>query len=272
MAPIKFIEQSFVDDTIDGGASIWLQQTNADGSECKRFKLEAAGSAPEDALPKDWPPTSELTGYEKKIGDSVAIRCKCKGIDLVLQQGDYSGLEKEQLPWNVDPETHKLSAVLCGCDSCRLQGGTDVWSWAYFHMLHLSAAQKDVAFPSSSYELKSYIDKQDPIIGSLAYYASSTGVLRFFCNTCSATVFFAEDERPQLLDVSVGLLDAPDGARAEGFLSWSFGKVDFKEDAHGGWRAGIFDAVELESEKWRIARGYPKNWRRLEQETVNSDS
>jgi hypothetical protein len=129
----------------------------------------------------------------------------------------------------------------------------------------MSAAQIDVPFPKSSHELKAFVDRKEPAIGSLAYYASSTGVLRFFCSTCSATFFFAEDKRPDLLDVSVGLLDAPDGARAEGFLSWSLGKIDFKDDAHGGWRAGLFDRVEEECEKWRVARSYPKNWRRLGQ-------
>ena len=272
VTPIKFVEQSFVGDTIDGGASVWLQHANAESSECRRFKFEAEGSASEDALPQAWPPASGLIGFEEKTGDSVPIRCKCKGVDFVLHRGDYSGVPKEQLPWNVDPDTHKLSTVFCGCDSCRLQGGIDVWYWTYFDMKHLSAAQEDVPFPRSKHELKSYIDNQDPIIGSLAYYASATrvGVLRFFCSTCSATVFFGEDERPELLDVSVGLLDAPDGARAEGFLSWSFGHIDFKEDANGGWRAEHFDRVEKEAERWRIARGYPRNWRRLGGETAQT--
>lgn len=267
VTPIKFTEQGFVGDTIDGGASTWLQRVNEDGSECRRFKLEGEQMAAEDAiaLPQDWPPVDKLIGFEKKTEDSVSIRCKCQGVDFVLQRGDYSGIEKDQLPWNVDPKTHKLSTVFCGCNSCRLQGGMDIWYWAFIDMKHLSTAQKDAPFPRSKHELKSFIDKKDPVVGSLAYYASTTraGVLRFFCSTCSATVFFTEDERPELVDVSVGLFDAPDGARAEGFLSWSFGEVDFKEDAKGGWREAHFDRVEKESEKWRIARGYPENWRKL---------
>lgn len=265
ICPIRFTEQSFVGDTTDGGASVWLKRANADGYECSRFKGEADDCVPEDALPRDWPTTDTLVGFEKRTGDSVAIRCKCRGVDLVLRRGDYSGLAKEQLPWNVDPDTHKLSAIFCGCDSCRLQGGLDIWYWTYFDMKHLSATQGDAAYPRSKHELKEFIDRKDPVIGSLAYYASATraGVLRFFCSTCSATVFFGEDERPELLDVSVGLLDAPDGARAEGFLSWSFGQIEFKEDAQGGWRARHFENVEQEAERWRIERGYPQNWRRL---------
>lgn len=265
VSPIRFIEQGYVSDTIDGGASVWLQDANSNGSRCRRFELDEADADPGDALPEDWPPTKDLIGFEQKTGHSVPIRCKCRGVDFVLHRGDYSDIKKDDLPWNVDPETHKLSAVFCGCDSCRLQGGIDLWYWAFFDMKYLSAPTKDTPFPRSMHELKSFIDKKEPLVGSLAYYASATraGVLRFFCDTCSATVFFAHDERPGLLDVSVGLLDAPDGARAEGFLSWSFGEIDFKDDADGGWRARHFEGVEKEVEKWRIARGYPRNWRRL---------
>ncbi|KAF9694083.1 hypothetical protein EKO04_008031 [Ascochyta lentis] len=261
--PIKFTKLIFVGDTIDGGASAWLRHPNSDGSECKRFKLEAKDDAPGVTLPQDWPSAEKLTGYEQKTGDRISVRCRCNGIDLVLQRGDYSGIGREKLPWSVDPETNKLLTIFCGCDSCRLQGGIDVWFWTYVEMKHLSAAQHDVPFPKSSYELKTFVDKKDPLVGSLAYYASSTGVLRFFCSTCSATVFFAEDERPEIVDVAVGLLDSPDGARAEGFLSWSLGVVENGEDAKGGWRKGLFDRIEEETEQWRVGRKYPKNWRRV---------
>ncbi|KAF3033753.1 hypothetical protein E8E12_003672 [Didymella heteroderae] len=272
MTPIKFIEQGYVGDTIDGGASVWLQNANGDGSQCRRFKTEEDGADPDDAPPADWPPANALTGFEKKTEDSVPVRCRCKGVDLILHRGEYKGIKKEDLPWNVDPETRKLSTVFCGCNSCRLQGGTDLWYWAYFDMRHLSAANGGSPFPKSKHELKAFIDEKNPVVGSLAYYASATraGVLRFFCGTCSATAFFAEDNRPELLDVSVGLLDAPDGARAEGFLSWSFGEIDFKGDADGGWRTKHFEGVEKEAEKWRSARGYPMNWRRLGGGTAQS--
>lgn len=265
---VKFMKQNFIGDTADGGASVWLQLANEGESERARFKPRADGDAGGEVVSDDWPPAESLAGFEKKTGESVAIRCKCRGVDLVLKRGSYDRVAKDQLPWNVDPYTHKLSTVLCGCDSCRLQGGTDVFYWASVAMEHLSAAQTDAPFPTSKQELKESVDRRDPAIGSLAYYTSATkaGVVRFFCNTCSATVFFSEKERPGSLDVSVGLLDAPEGARAEGFLSWAFGEIDFKQDANGGWRAQHFDAVEKDSEKWRIARGYPKNWKRLGEE------
>ena len=63
-------------------------------------------------------------------------------------------------------------------------------------------------------------------------YASSEGVTREFCGTCGATVFWHCDERPDLIDVSVGLFDPEQGARVEGWLDWWTDRVSFEELAH----------------------------------------
>ena len=65
----------------------------------------------------------------------------------------------------------------------------------------------------------------------LAEYRSSEGVRRYFCSKCSATVFWCCDVRPDLIDVSVGLLDAEEGARAESWLEWRTDRISFDEDA-----------------------------------------
>ncbi|KAJ4313909.1 hypothetical protein N0V94_006720 [Neodidymelliopsis sp. IMI 364377] len=263
VVPVKFIKQIFLGDTVDGGASVWLKHPSSDGSACERFMLSADDGVASAAFPDE---NFAGAGYEQKTEDLVPVRCKCKGIDYILRRGDYSGLDGGELPWNVDPATHKYLTILCGCDSCRLQGGIDLWYWVYVETKHLSARQHNTPFPKSSYELKSLIDKGDPLAGSLSYYASSTNVLRFFCGTCSATVFYAEEKRPEILDLSVGLLEASDGARAEGFLSWWYGEIENKENADGGWRAEQYRRIENESEQWRIKDGYPKNWKRIANE------
>jgi hypothetical protein len=62
-------------------------------------------------------------------------------------------------------------------------------------------------------------------------FESSPGVYREFCKSCGATVFWHCDERPGVVDVSVGLLKSPTGARAEDLLEWETGRVSFAEDA-----------------------------------------
>jgi hypothetical protein len=269
IAPIKFINQSFVGDTFDGGASVWLRHPNPDGSEMKRFKLDSEAEPPEE-LPQLWPSPSELTGFEARKQDAIPIRCKCKGVDFVLHKGDYSSMKKEDLPFSVDPTTHKLLAGFCGCDSCRLQSGIDVFNWTFAEIKLLSFRKADKPFPKSSVELKALVDAKDPAVGTLTYYKSSPDVERYFCSNCSACIFYAAADRPHMLDIAVGVLEASDGARAEGFLSWPYGgSISFREDGDGGWRQQLFDRVEKDAEEYRIARGYPKNWARVKNEQAD---
>jgi hypothetical protein len=65
-------------------------------------------------------------------------------------------------------------------------------------------------------------------------FASSEGVLREFCGVCGATVFWHDAYRPDVIDVSVGLLDAAEGARAERWLEWWTDRVSFSEDVETG--------------------------------------
>jgi hypothetical protein len=82
----------------------------------------------------------------------------------------------------------------------------------------------------------------------LQTYNSSENVTRSFCSVCGAIVFFAlsePDENPatMLLDVAVGLLDAPEGARAENWLERCTSRLSFREDAVG--RAGsLVEGIE----------------------------
>jgi hypothetical protein len=257
---VKFAKHIFVDDTLDGGASVWLRH-NADGSEPERLKHY------DGVLSQDWPLSTKLTGYEGKREDSVAIRCKCKGVDLVLHRGDYSDTKQDELPYNIDPKTHKFSASFCGCDSCRLQSGIDVFNWTFSELKNISFGSSNNAFPTSGLELKQLVDAKDPAFGTLTYYSSRADVQRYFCSNCSACIFYAVDDRPNLFDIAVGVLEASDGARAEGMLSWPFGApISYREDGDGGWREKLFNGVEKDAEEYRIARGYPKNSARFEKD------
>ena len=81
-------------------------------------------------------------------------------------------------------------------------------------------------------------------------YVSSPGVTRTFCSQCGANVFWHGDEdtfgRKHLVDVAVGLLDAPSGARAEEMLAWWTGRVSFEEHAlHMGLVKGLKDGLRM---------------------------
>ncbi|PSN69382.1 hypothetical protein BS50DRAFT_572530 [Corynespora cassiicola Philippines] len=257
---VKIERQIFVGDTLDGGASPWLRAPNADGEQVKRY--EGYGGE----LGWEWPPASALTGYEARGQASVPVHCKCRGVDFVMHAGSYAGKGREEVPWYVDPVTHKNVANFDACDSCRLWSGIDLFHWTFTSMEHLTF-KDGKPFPKDKSGLKALVDARDPSVGTLRYYASSPDVQRYFCGNCSASVIYAVDTRPTVIDIAVGLIGADDGARAEGFLSWDFGgRVGHRRDVEGGWREGLAERVEKESEEWRIARGYPKCWRRVARE------
>jgi len=253
----------FVGDTIDGGASCWLRKQNGDGSEAERFETRTDG----EKLPYDWPDASTLTGYETISEEEfLPISCHCKGVDLRLHRGDYKGKSKEELPWFVDDKNGKMIASFDTCDSCRLQAGVDIFHWTFAELVNISYSTDEAeAFPRTIKQLGAAIDAKDQTLGTLGYYQSSPDVHRYFCKTCSATIFFACDDRPEMVDVAIGVLDSKDGARAEGFLSWTLGgAVSWADDCKDGWREGMLKRVVKNAEEWRVKRGYPKNRRRIQ--------
>lgn len=68
----------------------------------------------------------------------------------------------------------------------------------------------------------------------------------------AACVFHCVDDRPEIVDVAMGLLDAPCGARAEEFVSWTYDKkFSWRECVIGGWREGHINAVQSEVKTWQ---------------------
>ncbi|KAG7289379.1 hypothetical protein NEMBOFW57_005747 [Staphylotrichum longicolle] len=279
---VRVVDHIFVGDTLDGGAVPWLRHLNGEGGEEVKVWLGRRGESEEVPSGAHWPALADLPKYEaglkKAEGDkgNVPVRCKCGGVDLVLRAGElqreFEEKQKkgEELWWLVDPVTHKLMGSMDACESCRRCAGSEVCNWTFALLRHISFADGNPdGFPKDTAELRAAVEAKDgkprdPRLGTLTMYASSPDVQRYFCGRCSAHVFFAVDSRPEMVDIAVGLLDAPDGARAESVISWNFGGgMSWTQDMKGTWREGILDAVSKDAEEWRIARGYPKNWRRV---------
>lgn len=159
--------------------------------------------------------------------------------------------------WYLRKRGKKLGylAGTCACKSCRLSAGYEIQSWAFIPRLaiEISVASVSVANSKSTnlhakneaQDDKSYIPldfgvlrQLPPLRNPLRSYESSRGVFREFCHVCGATVFWHSNVRPDLIDVSVGLLQAREGARAESLLEWWLERCSFAEDAgldREGW-------------------------------------
>lgn len=251
---VRTKDHIFVEDTLDGGASNYMQTGNSDGLPIPRWN----GYRQTKADP-DWPSNDELKSLKTK-GDHIPFRCHCKGVDLLLERPTVTYADpKKELPRFVDPQSKKLVVSFDVCDSCRLSSGNSIWYWTFSNLSQISDPSGK-PFPTTVQALKAAADKGD--LGTLGYYASSEDVQRYFCTTCSASVFYAVDELPERVDIGVGLFDAPEGSRGDSFLLWEYGSIGWAEDVKGGWREAVVASVRQESDAWREKRGIEKSWRR----------
>jgi hypothetical protein len=139
-------------------------------------------------------------------------------------------------------------AGTCACRSCRLTSGFEIQTWAFVPraniFFHINRAESPTPPSHSPSQPVGDDDKATTNVipldfstlppNIIASYESTAGVRRDFCSRCGATVFWRDKWRPELLDVSVGLLDAEEGARAETWLDWWTTRVSFAEDAERG--------------------------------------
>jgi hypothetical protein len=234
---LKWTGCKWVEDTLDGGISVWLNAiTDADGSKrpLQRWLLqdskERGESVPADALRKYTPPKQDGAGEEK-----LKAQCHCGGVKFYITKPNassksvyspfpdlmfphYSGANKNPSneTWFLQDNDTKYMAGTCTCKSCRLASGFEIQPWAFVPKCNI--------FQDDGRQM-------EYDMGTLRRYDSSPGIFREFCSVCGATVFWHCEERPGLVDVSVGLIDPAEGARVEGWLDWWTKRVSFGEMA-----------------------------------------
>ncbi|KAK5014270.1 hypothetical protein LTR39_003236 [Cryomyces antarcticus] len=267
------ISHVHVSDTRDGGFSDWLPSTSS--RPLTRWSHEANTSSP---LPAGW-----REAPQPAIGstpDTLNARCHCIAIrfsvsrpttqsstftapwpDLIVPYfTNPSGVPTSQEKWWLRSNGTKYLAGTCTCRSCRVAAGNaEVVEWAFVPACNISITDTDVpsVLPGMLHREGEYFPK--PLhtnIEGLTTYRSSDHATRHFCATCGASVFWSSPGRPELIDVAVGLFDAPEGARAEGWLEWWTERVSFGEEAEAGERDGGFVGDLIEGLRlWEEGRG-----------------
>lgn len=259
----------YIHDTLDGGFSDFLPTLNNNTRALDRWAHDVNESS---RLPLYWrapdPPKKQPASTARLLA-----HCKCNGVcfyiarpspqstqasrawpDLLIPY--YTQKEQGNAPLDAAHETWWLRAAktkflagLCSCDSCRLASGMEITPWAFIPTIDISLdAEGTIPLQSTS-----------NTFGSLQTYNSSQGVTRSFCAVCGAIVFFSESEREKttLVDVAVGLLEAPEGARAESWLEWRTERLSFREDA--AERAGsLVEGIESGLREFR-EKGYGRD-------------
>ncbi|KAM0279552.1 hypothetical protein ACHAQH_004507 [Verticillium albo-atrum] len=230
---VRYSKHIGMDATKDGGAAVWFDQ----------------------GTPHNQPSEKPFTSPSE-----TPLRCHCGGVHLVL----HGAREEDAEAWRkiVDPTSRRYLATLDACDSCRGTVGSDVVCWAFAPIARVKFADEWFGFPTSVGDLKAAVLRGVAGLGTMKVYGSSHGVDRFFCGRCAASVFYTSSTRAKQVDVAVGLLRRPDGARAEAVLSWALGRADYLEDVEGGWRKDIINGLVEGSERWRLEKGHPEDFLR----------
>jgi hypothetical protein len=244
----NFSWHQFVGDTLDGGLIACLVSGGGDdipifmqgpGNGSNLFSFSFASALPSvesfDKINPQEPSLVASPGPKVNASERLHAACHCGGISFFVTRPSeesaectvpwpdlivpyHSGKSENPLDvkWWLQAQSSKYLAGTCTCRSCRLATGVSIQTWAFIPRVNLEN-RDGLPWNLASPTLKQYI--------------SSPGCYRGFCGVCSATIFWRSDWRPQLIDVSAGILRAREGARAELWLHWWTNRVSFIEDA-----------------------------------------
>jgi hypothetical protein len=166
---------------------------------------------------KNTPPKQE---FDAAGNERLRVECHCGGVSFTVPRPSVPEVAGDESlkKWISPLEPNKWAACLDVCDDCRLMDGTHVVAWTFVPL-----------------ELTEPRVPDDLLFGTLSTYASSQNVLRGFCGVCGATVFFTcEEDRKmsdkwQMVDISVGVIRAPEGTLAETWLTWRTARMSWME-------------------------------------------
>ena len=228
---LEVAAHEFIADTLDGGFSDFLQVIK--NKPINRWSHTFHKS---EILPHYWQspvkPTVDTASKER-----LHAHCKCNGVnfwiarpsaqstmgaaswpDVIIPHTSTEPTPDDEVWWLCDGGKKYLAGI-CSCDSCRLASGMEWVEWAFVPTIDITLdAEGKVPFSRNFGTLKSFRSTTRP-------------ATRYFCGSCGAIVYWTGDERPELIDVAVGLLDAAEGARAESWLEWETKRLSYREDA-----------------------------------------
>lgn len=227
-----------VKDTKDGGISIWI---NLSG----HHRSDLGATAQNWMAPLN---QQDLGGHN----DLLTGSCLCGTVCFEITRPDLSSREPRRwlpdlmlpdkttsddikqnpsdIKWWIPNNGSKFLAGTCACRSCRLVSGFEIQTWAFVPRSNIFL----VTGLESGRSITKPLDFATLPQGILQTHSSSPNALRDFCGKCGATVFWRENGRPDVIDVSVGLLQAQEGARAESWLEWWTDRVSFSEEVGTG--------------------------------------
>ncbi|KAI0112673.1 DUF636 domain protein [Hypoxylon sp. NC0597] len=199
----KLVAWAFPKSNGDGGLPSWLP-----GEKLLEFSPDY------DVQPK------YKLEIERDGGERLRAQCLCGGVSFTIPRPSDAVRKDAHMGRCISPsDPRKWKAFLDFCRDCRLVSSAYGVPWV---LVPRAVLQPEV--PS------------DLRIGTMKTYRSSENVTMGFCGRCGATVFAKDkarcpSERQDVLSTAVGILRAPEGAKAENWVTWRAGKPAWVEDA-----------------------------------------
>lgn len=236
----EVLRHEYVSDTVDGGLAACLLQVGE-----RSIPAWATAPAPQELGTQDLFDLSHPTilslpskAIEKlplpQEESHLVAECHCGGVSLSIRRANHTAKATSRCDNNSDPT--KYLTYLCACRSCRLTTGTSLVPWTLVYPEDIFNANS-VTAPNRTAEETMHVTfgfgAFDPDANpglSLAQYRSSADVCRSFCAKCGATVFYWSRERPDELDIAVGILRSQEGSMARRWLEWDWGRCSFPEE------------------------------------------
>ncbi|KAK0655133.1 Mss4-like protein [Cercophora newfieldiana] len=266
------IQHQHISSTLDGGLSIWLPSSPSHpptsepteelpslpaSCHCNRISFTITRPLRTSTLPHS-PFADLLVPYcnnpHSVTSNPASIKWWLRDPSPAAQPPNTDALHhpsSEVLEGEKDEELsgYKYLAGTCACRSCRLTSGFEIQTWAFVPRVNIlmnipSSTGEGTSLESDAAKTVSVLDFSAIPSDLLKTYRSSAAAVREFCPTCGATVFWHDFERPDLIDVSVGLSRCLSGARAAPFFQWWTDRTSFAEEARTDRSGGMADWAE----------------------------
>ncbi|ORY59651.1 Mss4-like protein [Pseudomassariella vexata] len=194
---------------------------------------------------KVWNPddgSAEPTIPEAEVGangeERLRAQCHCGGVSFTLPRPTKEVLDDDWMSKFVSPvDKAKWKCCIDACNDCRLISGVEINAWLFAPLMLLE--------PKIDLDFKH---------GTLKLYVSSPGTTRTFCDVCRATVFFWCEERQtkpgnNIVDISAGLLRAPEGVRADNWTTWRTYEIGWLEAGYK-YDKELYESLNEGVQKW----------------------
>lgn len=210
----------YIGSTTDGGLAPYLSNL---GGRAIPFYDGDPGSGEEPLDPAHVLSLRDKADISASARDSkIKVACFCGGVEFHIAPPPY---DPSSTGWYVTSDKSKYYARLCNCRSCRLTLGFTFQPWTYIPptQLFTKTGEKLIVGPEATTANQ---------IKELQYYQSSESVLRAFCSTCGATMFYQSFDRPYIINVSVGVVRSKVGnVMVREWLQWDRDVVSKREEA-----------------------------------------